>query len=270
MYKKPKLMKYFVFYLHSCTLFSQSVIEFTTRGKKLEDKYRMKSLVISCLLLIAVFPCFTVAEPYVLGCYFTNWSQHRQGLGYFTPSNIDPLLCTHLYYAFATIDIKARVPSPLEPNDVTIGTSTGMYEEFNRLKTKNRRLKTLLSLGGATVNSSQFRMVFESDRIRREFIRTTIKYLRKYQFDGLDLDWEYPESANDRQLFSSMVRDYRIAFQHEASHFNRTRLLLTAAVAAYRPKIEAAYEIKELATYLDYINLMTYDYHGSLIFFLVE
>lgn len=224
----------------------------------------MKTFEIFCLLLITAFSRLICGEPYVLGCYFTNWSQHRQGLGYFTPSNINPSLCTHLYYAFATIDIQTRSPSPLEPNDLNIGTSIGMYEEFNRLKTKNRRLKTLLSLGGATVNSTQFRLVFESDRIRREFIRTTIKYLRKHHFDGLDLDWEYPETANDRQLFSSMIRDYRLAFQQEASHFNRTRLLLTAAVAAFRPKIEAAYEIKELATYLDYINLMTYDYHGWL------
>lgn len=229
----------------------------------------MRSFEIPCLILLitTVSPYFTFAEPYVLGCYFTNWSQHRQGLGYFTPANIDPSLCTHLYYAFATIDIRTRSPSPLEPNDLNIATSSGMYEEFNRLKMKNRRLKTLLSLGGATVNSTQFRIVLETDRSRREFIRTTMRYLRKYEFDGLDLDWEYPETENDRQLFSSIIREYRLAFQQEASRYNRTRLLLTAAVAAYRPKIEAAYEIRELATYLDYINLMSYDYHGSLILF---
>lgn len=225
----------------------------------------MKSLVGSFLLLMAVFPPLTSIEPFVIGCYFTNWSQHRQGHGYFAPSNIDPSLCTHLYYAFATIDFKARSPSPLEENDLSSAASTGMYEEFYQLKTKNQQMKTLLSLGGATVNSTQFRMVFESDRTRREFIRNTIRYLRKYRFDGLDLDWEFPETEIDRQLFSTVVRDYRFAFQNEAAHLNRTRLLLTAAVAAYRPKIEAGYEIKEIATFLDYINLMTYDYHGSLI-----
>jgi chitinase len=141
----------------------------------------------------------------------------------------------------------------------------GMYEEFNRLKTKNRRMKTLLSLGGATVNSTQFRIVFEPDRIRREFIRNTIKYLRKYRFDGLDLDWEFPETETDRRIFSLLVRDYRLEFQNEASLTNRTRLLLTAAVAAYRPKIELGYDIKEITPFLDYINLMTYDYHGLLI-----
>jgi chitinase len=196
-----------------------------------------------------------------VGCYFTDWSQYRQGLGRFVPSKIDPRLCTHLYYAFANINIKTRSPSPFDE----INETMGMYEEFNRLKTKNRRMKTLLSLGGATVNSTQFRMVFEPDRIRREFIRNTIKYLRKYRFDGLDLDWEFPETETDRRIFSLLVHDYRLEFQNEASLTNRTRLLLTAAVAPYRPKIEAGYDIKEIALYLDYINLMTYDYHGSFI-----
>jgi chitinase len=140
-----------------------------------------------------------------------------------------------------------------------------MYEQLNRLKIKNRRMKTLLSLGGATVNSTQFQIIFEPDRIRREFIRNTIRYLRKYKFDGLDIDWEFPETETERRIFSLLVRDYRIGFQNEALLTNRTRLLLTAAVAAYRPKIEAGYDIKEISPYLDYINLMAYDYHGSFI-----
>jgi chitinase len=215
---------------------------------------------------MAVFIHLIYSQPFIIGCYFTNWSQHRQGVGHFVPSNIDPSLCTHLYYAFANIDIKTRSPSPFEINDIKSSSSSiGMYEQFNRLKIKNRRMKTLLSLGGATVNSTQFRNVFESDRIRREFIRNTIKYLRKYKFDGLDLDWEFPETETDRRIFSLIVHDYRIEFQNEASLTNRTRLLLTAAVAAYRPKIEAGYDIKEITSFLDYINLMAYDYHGSSI-----
>jgi chitinase len=81
----------------------------------------------------------------------------------------------------------------------------------------------------------------------------------------LDLDWEFSETETDRRMFSVLVRQYRVEFQNEGRLTNRTRLLLTAAVAAYRPKIEAGYDIQEIAPFLDYINLMAYDYHGSFI-----
>ncbi|CAF1436071.1 unnamed protein product [Adineta steineri] len=220
----------------------------------------MKSFVLPFFLLITNH--FIQSQQFIIGCYFTNWSQYRSSFGYFDPSYIDPSLCTHLYYAFANINIKTRSPSPFEINDIQ-SLSKGMYEQINLLKTKNRRMKTLLTLGGASVNSIQFRNVFQHDKIRREFIRNTIKYLRKYKFDGLDLDWEYPITEKDRQIFSLTVRDYRLEFQNETSLTNRTRLLLTAAVAAYQPKIQAGYDIQEISLFLDYINLMTYDYHGS-------
>jgi chitinase len=257
----------------------------------------MKHFVLILVLLTTALITSIKSQQFVVGCYFTNWAQHRQGIGRFIPSHIDPTLCTHLYYAFANIDMTSRSPSPFEVNDVKPSTSIapafnndlaktgtnarqngllksmskpimtsppsmGMYEQLNMLKHKNPQLRTLLSLGGASVNGSQFRSAFESDKIRREFIRNTIKYLRKYKFDGLDLDWEFPESETDRRIFSLLVRDYRLEFQNEAFLANRPRLLLTAAVAAYRPKIEAGYDIKEIAPFLDYVNLMAYDYHG--------
>lgn len=254
----------------------------------------MKSFNFACLFHLLTFLPYIDGQPLVVGCYFTNWAQHRQGLGRFLPSHIDPSLCTHMYYAFANIDLPNRSPSPFEVNDVkpspsipplilndpakpgTNGRQNGqgkpaakppppmsMYEQFNMLKYRNPQMKTLLSLGGASVNSTQFRNAFEPDKVRREFIRNTIKYLRKYKFDGLDIDWEFPETEVDRRVFSLLVRDYRLEFQNEAYVSNRPRLLLTAAVAAYRPKIEAGYDIKEISPYLDYINLMAYDYHGK-------
>ena len=254
----------------------------------------MKRIFIVLLKIISLIH-WTAGQQFVIGCYFTNWAQHRQTPARFLPSHIDPSLCTHLYYAFANIDLNNRSPSPFEMNDVKPSPSTvpvvsaadplkpgsngrqnavvkppppmSMYEQFNMMKYKNPQLKTLLSLGGASVNSTQFRSAFEPDKTRREFIRNTIKYLRKYKFDGLDLDWEFPETENDRRIFSTLVRDYRLEFQHEAFLTSRPRLLLTAAVAAYRPKIEAGYNIKEVSTYLDYINLMAYDYHGEIDFF---
>lgn len=37
-------------------------------------------------------------------CYFTNWSWYRQGIGKYTPEDIDSHLCTHIVYGFAALD----------------------------------------------------------------------------------------------------------------------------------------------------------------------
>ena len=35
---------------------------------------------------------------------FENWAWYRPGVGRMTPDDIDPTLCTHIMYGFATLD----------------------------------------------------------------------------------------------------------------------------------------------------------------------
>lgn len=66
-------------------------------------------------------------------CYMTSWSIKRPGTGKFTPDNIDPMLCTHVIYAFGTLkDFK------LTFNDEK---DTEQYKELMALREKNANLK---------------------------------------------------------------------------------------------------------------------------------
>ena len=194
-------------------------------------------------------------------CYFTNWSYKRPGMGQFSPEDIDSNLCTHIVFAFGTI--KDNKLSASDDNDVGDAFNDGTYGRIMKHKEVNPDVKVLLAVGGWAFGSKPFRALTENVFRMNGFVYEAIEFLRLHNFDGLDIDWEYPRGADDRAAFVSLIKELRLAFEGEHKSSKNPKLLLTAAVPASFEAIASGYDVPELAKYLDYINVMTYDFHGQ-------
>ncbi|KAK8390928.1 hypothetical protein O3P69_016939 [Scylla paramamosain] len=206
----------------------------------------------------------TTTPPRRVVCYYTNWSVYRKGLAKYTPQNINPYLCTHLVYAFGGLTDEFEV----KPFDSYQDIEQGGYAKFNGLKQYNKGLKTLLAIGGWNEGSGRFSELVSLPELRKAFILSAIKHLRRYNFDGLDLDWEYPASRDgsapeDRENYALLVSELRAAFEDEGKKVKAGRLLLTMAVPAGQNYIDKGYDVPSLTRDLDFINILNYDYHSA-------
>ncbi|CAA7260106.1 unnamed protein product [Cyclocybe aegerita] len=160
-------------------------------------------------------------------------------------------------YAFASTTFDG-------PLDIS-NSEPAVLPQFVR-QARTNGVKALVSLGGWT-GSRGFSVNVGSAENRTTFVKTVTDFALKYRLDGLDFDWEYPNSggigcnsinANDTDNFLSFLQELR---QHPVGK----RLLLTAAVATV-PFIGAEgnslADVSGFASVLDFIAIMNYDLWG--------
>jgi chitinase len=173
------------------------------------------------------------------------------------PGQIDAHAITRINFAFANI----------QDGRIVLGHSNDAAN-LTVLATQrkdNPSLTILISVGG-WLWSGQFSDAALNEESRQRFIDSAIEFLRLYQLDGLDIDWEYPGMPGAGHLFRSedgrnftiLLRELRTRFDQEAK--KGRRLYLTIAAGASDDYLVHT-QMGEAQRYLDSVNLMAYDYY---------
>lgn len=165
----------------------------------------------------------------------------------------DLLRMTHLNISFAHVKEGGNV----SVEHLSYLSWIGYYKKVNP------QLKVILSIGGWGADGfSQAAMTEEG---RRTFVQTSLEILKKWNFDGIDIDWEYPCSDQagiaydpaDKHNFTLLMKALR-----EGLDQTQKGLLLTVAVGGEQYYIDGT-EMDQISQYVDYVNLMTYDLRGG-------
>lgn len=188
------------------------------------------------------------------------------GFRNFDFSSIDASKLTHINYAFANI-IDGEVRFGSEAIDDT-EMNVDDLRELSALRKVNPDLKILVSVGGWGW-SGNFSDAALTDSSRNRFGASAARFVRDYCLDGIDIDWEYPNHPGAGNTYRPEdVHNFTLLLECVRKHIDslataegrKDKYLLTIATGASE-HYAANTELGPLSEYLDFINIMTYDFH---------
>lgn len=217
------------------------------------------------------------AQDVVVG-YYPAWATYTRD---FQVSEIPASKLTHINYAFANIqngrcvlgDAYADVQKtfPGDNWEDANANRAGNLNQLRKLKAQNPKLRTLISVGGWTW-SGQFSDVALTDTSRKTFATSCVDFMIEHGFDGIDIDWEYPIGGGlegnkvrpeDKANYTLLLAALRSELTARQQKLKRTEAYLLSIAAPAGPNIIKNLDPKAIAQQVDWINVMSYDFHGA-------
>ncbi|XP_033221448.1 chitinase-like protein EN03 [Belonocnema kinseyi] len=252
----------------------------------------MKLLIVSTLAFWLILACSNhevlAVDPHEhnkVVCYWNSTSFERQGPGKFQVEDLRPALsmCTHLIYGWAGIDANSFEVVPLNPS-LDTGAGYAFYRLVTQLKRNFPDLKIYLGIGGNAdpyEETHKYLTATETSEARTKFINSVGRLLSDYEFDGIDLAWQFPpvKVKKNRGTFSSIWHGIKKTFgygkfkdEKEQEHRDGFTILARdlktqlrnrnkALTLTVLPHINSSiyYDARLLSPNLDAVHLLTFD-----------
>jgi GH18 family chitinase len=165
----------------------------------------------------------------------------------FRPNNIPAGVYTHLNFAYASIDPITFHIIPAAEGDPEL------YRELTGLKGSDP---------GRPAETA-FSDIARSRDNQRAFISSLISFMNTYGFDGVDIDWEYPQAEDrggrdeDFVNFPIFVRNLKRALNNNGF---RNGLSITLPVSYWYLR---HFDIQKMLNSVDWFGFKSYDLHGK-------
>ncbi len=192
------------------------------------------------------------AERKVIG-YFPEWGVY-EAHNFFTPDKVDYSGLTHLNYGFAVV--KDGVVTMHDTDK-----APSLIKDLDK-RTEAANVAHMISVGGW--NNSQegvFENATATDAGLEKLANSMVSYMAQWNFDGLDIDWEYPDTEAEKAQFTKLIQSLRSKLDAQGLKDDKY-YQLSAAVTTNHNNIQYI-NPAVTAPLLDSVNVMAYDIHGA-------
>ncbi len=204
--------------------------------------------VLLAFLVFAASPVFAGDDeraPQRLIAYYPDWAKWQ--VPPYTANQIPYHKLTHIEEAFLLLQANGTGglyadPDPVQPELIKKAHAAGV--------------KVIVSIGGAdSVQAAAFAKIAANDTYRRKFAANVHHFLEKHGYDGVDIDWEVPNAPADTEPCIQLMQALRYELPEP-------RWLISMAIPSDPRGYGTGFDVPALAPLVDFINVMTYDFHG--------
>jgi chitinase len=234
------------------------------------------------------------AQGKILAGFFEEWSIYYANYNLANlESNGSAAKLSHLIYAFGDVSASASDPSSntcviadawadFEDNNLPpVGNIAdtwplyGNFAEILKLKQLHPKLKTVISLGGASsAEASAFSTAASTQAGRQALVSACINMFivgnvgsdwngnitAPGLFDGFNIDWEFPAAA-DKQNFTLLLEEFRNQLNALSAQTGKQYVLSFDGPAGAQNYVNI--DLKNAAKQVDFITVDGYNYAGT-------